>query len=339
MIDTSFIHACDDICMLESAYDMNTKEIHELTGTLDVLSQQKRDLQSFGIFTESKEEYFTEGVSNVIETLGKKILDIIQHFKDTMSDIFRKWKERSWAKKDDVQKLREIEKRDPKAVAKLQIAIDKGDLDMNAYKDIDVFFKDIDNILDDIEKANVDPKSLKGRLNKAKEKLEKNEKTVKAVAATLGLVVTAGTIVTTYQKFKQNAAIKAKSEGENINVLANNKIARIKTETEVLKEMANKGDSYAGSKIAILAECANEVDKATCVNVNKRMQLVRKAESKFFIKLKSLHPGDDKEVISKLIQSRNDEYERLDKKVKTNAIRDHYEKLDPVRTMITKNTP
>ena len=338
MINTSFIHACDDICMLESAYDINAKEIHELAGTLDVLTQQKRDLQAFGIFTESKEEYFTEGVSNVIETLGKKILEIIQHFKDTMSDIFRKWKERSWQKKDDVQKLREIEKRDPKAAAKLQIAIEKGDLDMNSYKDIDAFFKDIDGILDDIDKANVDPKSLKGRLNKAKEKLEKNDKTVKAVAAALGLVATAGTIVVTYQKFKQNTDAKARSEGENINAQANNRIARINAEVEVLKEMEKKGDSYAGSKMAILADLANETDKLTCVNVNKRMQLVRKAESKFFVKMKSIHPGNDKEVIQGLIASRNSERDRLDN-VKTHAMRDHYKDLNPGGRTLSKNTP
>lgn len=311
MINTSFIHACDDMYMIESAYEANAKEIHELAGTLDALNQQRRDLQAFGIFTESKEEYFTEGVTNVIETLGKKILEIIQHFKDTMSDIFRKWKERSWQKKDDVQKLREIEKRDPKAAAKLQIAIEKGTLDMNKYKDIDAFFKNIDEIIDKIDKANVDPKSLKGRLNKAKEKLEKNQKTIAAVAASLGLVVTAGTIVLNYQKYKQNVAKQVETEGDNIRAQADKRMQKLKVEITKLKEMEKRGDSFAGSKAALCAELANEVEKVSTVNVNKRMQFARNCEVKFLTKVKSFKPGDDHGNYKKEIKTRMDEYNRL----------------------------
>lgn len=310
MINTSFIHACDDMYMIESAYEANAKEIHELAGTLDVLDQQRRDLQAFGIFTESKEEYFTEGVTNVIETLGEKILEIIQHFKDTMSDIFRKWKERSWQKKDDVQKLREIEKRDPKAAAKLQIAIEKGTLDMNEFKDIDTFFKDIDSILDDIDKANVDPKSLKGRLNKAKEKLEKNDKTLKAVATALGLVATAGTIVVTYQKYKQNTQDKINHELANTKNAAEVSMHKIDVKRKTLEKMANNGDQFAGSKLAILATLANESEKLCSVHCNKLMQLARSCESKFLVATKSrFNPGDDatayRDIADKLDKERN----------------------------------
>ena len=319
MINTSFIHACDDICMLESAYEMNAREIHELAGTLDVLTTQKRDLQAFGIFTESKEEYFMEGVSNVIETLGKKILEIIQHFKDTINDIFRKWKERSWQKKDDVQKLRQIEKRDPKAVAKLQIAIDKGELDMNSYKDIDAFFKDIDNILENIDKANVDPKSLKGRLNKAKEKLEKNDKTFKAIATALGLVATTGTIIVTYQKYKQNTQEKINHELTNTRNEATRAINKIETKRKIIEEMETKGDQFAGSRMALLAEVANEEARITSVHCNKLLNLARSCESKLLVAAKSkIRPGDDTQMYRKIKDDLDKENKRL-RQVRANA--------------------
>lgn len=318
MIDTKFIHACDDMYMLESAYDENAKEIREFAGSLDVLTRQKRDLQMFGIFTESKEEYFVEGFSNIVETLGKKIIEIIQHFKDTMTDIFRKWKERSWQKKDDVQKLREIEKRNPKAAEKLQIAIEKGTLDMNSYKDIDSFFKEIDDILDNIDKANVDPKSLKGRLNKAKKKLEKNDNTIKAVASALGLVATTGTIVVTYQKYKNNVQEKVNHELCNTRNEATVLINKIDNKRRIIEEMAARGDEFAGSRSAMLAEATNELSRTTTVHCNKLLEFARTCESRFLVAAKSrINPGDDMTMYSREL-SRLDEEERRLRTVRNN---------------------
>lgn len=316
MISTGFIHACDDICMLESVYENNKREIYELAGTLDTLSYQRRDLQSFGLITESKEEYFNESVSGVIEKIGQKIIEIIEHFKNTMADIFRKWKERSWAKKDDVQKLREIEKKNPDVAKKIQIAVEKGDIDMNSYKDLNDFFKNVDDVLDGIEKANVDPKSLKGKVQKAKDCLVRNEKTIKAVASALGLVVTTGAIVINYQKIKKNISDKVEHEADNIQKDAQKRMIRINNELQALNKLEEDTDNYGGSRAAILAEMANEVDRASSLNVNKRMNFVRTVESKFFSKIRSLFKSvtadsDKADVISRLKQERTTEYNRL----------------------------
>ena len=342
MISTSFIHACDDAYMIESTYENNARTINELAGTLDVLSQQRRDLKMFGLFTESKEEYFGESVGDAIEKLGQKIIEIIERFKDAMKDIFRKWKERSWQKKDDVQKLREIEKKDPKAAAKLEAAIAKGDIDMNSYKDINAFFKDVDNILADIEKKNVDPKSLKGRLNRAKDALNDKKGTIAAIGTALGLVATATGLVITYQKYKEGCAKKISTEGENIRNEADVRMKKLRVEVTKLREMEQNGDPHAGSKAAILADLANEVDHVTRVNVSKRMTLMRSIEAKIAIGARKVYGSifkgsvakqnekagfnkfsDDHHIYAAEIKKRQEEFNRLNSVVRSSPSGEH----------------
>lgn len=287
MINTSFIHACDDAYMIESTYEENARTINELTCTLDILSQQKRDLKMFGIFTESKEEYFNESASDVIEKIGQKILDIIQKFKDFMSDLFRKWKERSWAKKDDVQKLRELEKKDPKLAARMEAYVQNGDIDMKSFKDINDFYKNCDDILKEMEKKNVDPKSIKGRWEKAKAALNDKKGAVSAIATALGLIATASGLVITYQKYKQNCEKDMLNEADTIKAKAEKRMNDLEKEIIVLNHMdqdPNRDDKYVAEKAVILANMANEVDRVSKVNVNKRMMLVRKLESSFLTK-------------------------------------------------------
>lgn len=316
MISTSFIHACDDAYMIESTYEDNAREIYELAGTLDVLSQQRHDLMSFGIFTESKEEYYTESVSSAIEKIGQKILDIIKKFKEFMDDLFRKWKERSWQKKDDVQKLREIERKDPKLAARMEAAIQNNQLDFRAFKDINDFYKNCDEVLKEAEKKNVDPKSLRGKWEKVKAELNDKQGNIAAIAAALSLVALGTGCVIKYQQYKSNCAKKIAEEGDNIRNEASVKLQKISNEVDALTKMQQSGDDYAGSKAAILAEMANQVDAMSKVEVNKRVQLTRHIESQFAIKARTLlnkfgKPKDDNNVFNELIKERSAEHSRL----------------------------
>lgn len=292
MINTKFVHACDDTYMIESTYEDNARVIYELAGTLDVLSNQKRDLKMFGIFTESKEEYYEESVAGVVEKIGEKILDIIQKFKDFMNDVFRKWKERSWQKKDDVQKLREIEKKDPKLAAKLSIYVQKGDIDMKSFKDLNDFYKNCDEILKEMDKKNVDPKSIKGKWEKTKAALNDNKGTVAAIATTLGLIATASGLVIQYQKYKQNCANQLIHEGEQIKATAEKNMHEIEKQMVIIQKMdqdPNRDSKYAGSLASCCADMANEIDRVSKINVNKRMMFMRKVESQFAAKARQTY--------------------------------------------------
>lgn len=299
MISTSFIHACDDAYMIESTYEDNARDIYELTGTLDVLSQQRRDLMSFGIFTESKEGYYTESVADGIEKIGQKILDILKKFKEFMDDLFRKWKERSWQKKDDVQKLREIERKDPKLAARMEVAIQSNQLDFRSFKDINDFYKNCDEVLKEIEKKNVDPKSIRGKWEKAKSELNNKQGNVSAIATALGLVAAATGLMMTYENWKGKHADNLKKEGEAIRDAASIKMQRCSNEIDVLLKMKESGADYNGSTAAILAEMANEVDRISKVEVNKRLQFTRHVESQFATKARGLLTKIAKPVVDK----------------------------------------
>ena len=314
MIHTSFIHECDRAYMIESAYNKNMADICAISGTLDVLNQQRTDLQMFGIFTESKEEYYTESVTDAIRTIGQKIMDIIEHFREMIDDLFRKWRENRWSKKDSDQKIRDIAKRDPKAADRVRIALNSGDLDMNTFKDLNDFFTRCDDVLKNIEDKQVDPKSLRGKWNKAKECLERNQKTIAAVGATLGVISTGAGIYYSYKKYKTSQLGILDKENDDIRQRAEYGVKKIKKEIEILENMAAKGDETAASRAVILAEMAAEYEHITTDNINKRMNLKAKVTSLMFNALSKIKKPTKKsgEIIQKIIDEKETEKKRLE---------------------------
>lgn len=322
MISTGFIHACDDICMLESVHEQNRKEIYNLYETCETLSQQRKDLESFGLFTEAKEEYFTESVAEVIEKIGEKILAIIQKFKDTMSDIFRKWKERNWEKKDDVQKLRDIERKNPDIAKKVSIAVSKGDLDMNSFKDMNDFFKNVDSVLDELKKKDVPPDSLKAKIQKCKDGLVKNESTVKAVASVLGVVTAATGLVLFYPKFKTATGDYLLKQADYEKAEAENRLKRLQMEYDIIQEKAKTNgptvSEYAGSRAALLADLSNTISQQTCTHVNKLSALYRKFSVGFLTRFRTITKTaktDNKLFVDEL-KKRDAEIKRLNSVIK-----------------------
>ena len=290
MIHTSFIHECDRVYMIESAYNKNMADICAISGTLDVLNQQRADLQMFGIFTESKEEYYTESVTDAIRTIGQKIMDIIEHFREMIDDLFRKWRENRWSKKDSDQKIRDIAKRDPKAAERVQIALNNGDLDMNTFKDLNDFFTRCDDVLKQIEDKQVDPKSLRGKWNAAKECLERNQKTISVISTALGAISTGAGIYYSYKKYKSGEYQNECGKKEAIKKEAEHRMDTIIKKQEILNDMSRKGDTLAASKSVILAEVAAEIDRRTNVNINKRIQLEAKIKRGLYEAMCKINP-------------------------------------------------
>lgn len=324
MIHTSFIHECDRAYMIESAYNKNMADICAISGTLDVLNQQRTDLQMFGIFTESKEEYYTESVTDAIRTIGQKIMDIIEHFKEMIDDLFRKWRENRWSKKDSDQKIRDIAKRDPKAADRVRIALNSGDLDMNTFKDLNDFFTRCDDVLKNIEDKQVDPKSLRGKWNKAKECLERNQKTIAAIGTTLGVISTGAGIYYSYKKYKSSEYQNECGKKENIRKQAEHTMDVLVKKQEILNDLAKKGDELAASKSVIIAELAAEVDRQTNININKRIQLEAKIKRGIYealVKIGSVKPEDGagKKIVEDLRTSNIDELKRVDNVRRANS--------------------
>ena len=67
-----------------------------------------------------------------------------------------------------------IEAKNPELAGKIKVAITAGDINFSTMKGISDYYKEIDKIVDDIEKNKLDPNSFKGRLERARKVLLNN---------------------------------------------------------------------------------------------------------------------------------------------------------------------
>jgi len=67
-----------------------------------------------------------------------------------------------------------IEAKNPELAGKIKVAIHAGDINFSTMKGIYDYYKEIDKIVDDIEKNKLDPNSFKGRLERARKVLLNN---------------------------------------------------------------------------------------------------------------------------------------------------------------------
>ena len=321
MINTAFVHTLDDDYITESAYKQNAQDINQIIFGMELLVRQNADLKAFDLFTEAKEEFFMESIKESVTKLGDKIIQIFSDLKERITGMFGKFRENDWKKKDNDKKIEMIAKRDPKTAERVQIALERGDLDMNDFKDIKTFFEECDKVLDDLEKKAIDPKSIRGRWEKAKKKVSDNKDNIRIVCTVIGAVATAGTFYFKYNQYKENKQKALVKESEQIEKLADKERKRITNRIKVLKAMSRDSDTTAVTESAILAQMANEISRMEDINVRKRLNLHAKITNKIFsamLKLSGKSPEQYRDKkIEDLIDRETKEGERLSRVAKT----------------------
>lgn len=276
MIDIDYIHAMDIDEVVERCFHQRKMIIDEYYGECAAAETQIRDLKMFGALTEEKEEYFEESVGDAVRKVGELILTIIEKLKDTVKDSIQFIKSKSWVNKDTDKKLALIEKRDPKAVDKLKVAINKGDLDLNSFKDLNDFFRNMEGIMDEIDKRTVDPKSIRAKIQKAKDKLDKNANTISTVAKALGIVTAAGTFYISYRNYKANSFQR---DHQATIDKCTTIIERMEKENHAIREMQNRitpAEHFPQHLFALKAEVFAEIEKRATANLRKRTKLMLK---------------------------------------------------------------
>ena len=189
MIRYEYIHEFDDEI---EQYERMKSDIAFFNEQFDALSYYDRQMRDAVLFNEGalEQELIMEGVKDAFSSIGEKIIKIINRVKKFISDTFQKFKTAAWEKKDDAKKLKMLSKKDPELAKRATIAVKEGNLKLNDFKDLSTFYKEIDSVLDQIEKGDVDPNSLKGKINSAKEKFDSGAKTLAVVAGVAGSVLT-----------------------------------------------------------------------------------------------------------------------------------------------------
>jgi HEPN domain-containing protein len=297
MIYLKDIHKYDDQFMADKEY-METAEFIESCRTdIDMARAHAQALDEFGLFTEAAEESVNKGVSGVIRTLGKKIIELVEKIKNMIKDFTAKWKAKLWESKSQEQKIREIVRKYPKQADQIKAAVSANELSFATYKDLEEFYKSADEILDAIEKRKIDPKSLRGRWEGVKKKIHDNEKLIATTATVIGAAVGVAGAVITVKKYKLDKdkyeLDASKFEFEKLKQTQEynaNSASRISNKCKVISMsienvVGEKGFSGHGNddadREALIAEILNEISAVTGETSSKVSQLYGHLVSQF----------------------------------------------------------
>lgn len=147
-----------------------------------------------GEFEDPKKiEYIEEAVSDMVKAVGNKIIAIFNKVKEFLSNLKDKFSSIFIKRESDVKKLDRIVKAHPEL--KDEILMHGKDLELRDYQSLKDLNRAFEEILKMSEKDKVDPKSLKGRWEKAKQKFESKSNMIVLVSGTLS----AALVIATYR--------------------------------------------------------------------------------------------------------------------------------------------
>lgn len=281
MVSKEFIHAMDDVVSIENRYIETTSFIESCLMDIKLLGVQKSDLEFFEEYTAESAEYISEGVGNAIKKLGDKIIEIIKRCKEFIKKKFSELKNLKWRMSSDEKKIETAISKNPQLADNIKIAIAEGNIKISDIKDIKTFYDEVENIMKEMKKDQINPKSLRGRFEKAKKKLAASEKPIKTVLAIAGSA--AGLYLTYNQikKFKKDSVNYVEDVGKNSDAM----LDKIRKERDALTNiMENDPDNKYASVMSLQAQIAAEVERIS----GKNMSVMTQAKAKVIKKLDTL---------------------------------------------------
>ena len=278
MVSKEFIHAMDEIVSIENTYSETTSFIESCLMDIKLLGVQKSDLEFFEEYTSESAEYIREGVGTAIKKLGDKIIEIVNRCKEFIKKKFSELKNLKWRMSSDEKKIETAISKNPALADNIKIAISEGNIKISDIKDIKTFYDEVENIMKEMKKDQINPKSLRGRFEKAKKKLAASEKPIKTVLAIAGSA--AGLYLTYNQikKFKRDSVNYVEDVGKNSDAI----MSKISTQTDALHNvMRDDPDNRTASLMSLQAQMAAEVERIS----GKNMSVVTQSKANVVKKL------------------------------------------------------
>ena len=181
------------------------------------LKESLQDVYSFRLFCEKKNEeidYYlsddmmmeaenSEKKESVFAKIGQAIIDILNKFTEVMTGFLNRFRDSSLKNKSNIVKAEKMMKRHPEFKDEIMQAIKDGKLELTDIKSL----KELDSVAEELTKLalkkSIDPKSLRGRWEKAKEAFKKGinkDGTILTTVAAAASVVSLGIGITTLKK-------------------------------------------------------------------------------------------------------------------------------------------
>ena len=278
MISRDYIHSMDGIAAVERNYADTMSFIESCLTDIKLLGVEKSNLELFDEYTTESAEYIREGVSAGIKKIGDKIIEIVKRCKEFIKSKLSDLKNLKWRLSSDEKKIDTAISKNPSLADDIKIAIAEGNIKISDIKDLKTFYDEVDNIMKEMKKDQVDPKSLKGRWEKAKKKIASSEKPLKAV---LGITASAAGLYLTYtqiKKYKKDSANYVEDVGKNFDAI----MSKISTQTDALHNvMRDDPDNRTASLMSLQAQMAAEVERIS----GKNMSVVTQSKANVVKKL------------------------------------------------------
>lgn len=280
MIKNSFINEYADYDEMMRVINESNEVINQAFAEYNYEMNQRR----INAFVESSgADIYEEGVVNIIESIGagiEKIFDKFMELIDKVADFFR---EKIWASKSDAQKLEALLKKHPDMKDEIKMAVQKGDLDVKDIKSMHDVMDGTYDILQKINKGEVEPSKAESMFNKVIDKFNKYGKPICEVVIAVGGAAAAVVKITSLH-----------------NNLMKNKIdkADLKNQCERIKNAA-----------------ATEMDEKRCKNPTAAMKMKKSIFDKMTATL-SKNVNGQKGLMAKLagkMESLSKKYDTSDK--------------------------
>lgn len=181
-----YLDSClDDIQPVFSEYSLICDKID-----LELMVMESASEENMMVYEEAKKSF--------LQKVGEKILEIRDKFIEFIDKIIDKIKTFSFNHKSNEQKLRKLLKEHPEFKNDTLMVIKDGTLNLDNIKSLKELNDNFDEIIKLAKKGNVDPNSLKGKFEEAKEKYEKRLKKTAEVAKNASIIITASLALATF---------------------------------------------------------------------------------------------------------------------------------------------
>lgn len=257
---SKYLNSClDDMEPVFSEYSLVCDKID-----LELMMMESVSETTMIIYEDAKKSF--------LQSVGEKILELRDKFMEFVNNMIDKIKTFSFNHKSNEQKLQKLLKEHPEFKNDTLMAVREGALNLNNIKSFKELNDNFDEIIKMAKKGDIDPDSLKGKIEAAKEKHEKKLKKAAEVAGAASAIITAGVALATIC----------------------GKISNAKKITQEFGDSERKRDQEAYNAIYAIQD---EQIKKTVKTDNKTMNVYKPDDGKITpMKTKN---GDDIKVISR----------------------------------------
>ena len=275
VISKDFIYGTESF--YESGYVQNINDINRIIEDYDIREAQQNILTGFGMFAEAQDDSFIESAVNTVRKLGETILQIIAKLKEFISDCVANLRGVTIKRQALGKDMIRIEAKNPELAGKIKVAITAGDINFSTMKGISDYYKEIDKIVDDIEKNKLDPKSFKGRVERAKRILVSNKETITTISSVIGIVSTISTLAINWS---HHQSLVRKEKGQIEELTKQSMLVLDRTERLAKKLQSLPPEKQPVTSMGFYAKIVAEVDKETRIQLSEREKLIAKLTGK-----------------------------------------------------------